>query len=176
MDNSKSANYTLPLKGLSARPWNIQTIHDALKKCRGDRQTTRNLCIQARQMTDALMECFREELDKIPSLNPNKRENLISDVEKYIQELFKWLQNGQDKEDLDLVEHERLTSEYTFLVNRLRDLQQSAETRQIHNTASGEADLPNSIPAKIWAMLCKLYEITLKVIIDAILDRFWPKP
>lgn len=35
----------------------------------------------------------------------------------------------------------------------------------------GEADLPNSIPAKIWAMLCKLYEITLKVIVDAILDR-----
>jgi len=39
-----------------------------------------------------------------------------------------------------------------------------------------KADLPNSIPAKIWAMLCKLYEITLKVIVDAILDRFWPKP
>ena len=41
---------------------------------------------------------------------------------------------------------------------------------------SGKADLPNSIPTKIWAMLCKLYEITLKVIADAILDRFWPKP
>jgi hypothetical protein len=34
----------------------------------------------------------------------------------------------------------------------------------------------NSIPAKIWAMLCKLYEITLKVIVDAVLDRMWPKP
>lgn len=34
----------------------------------------------------------------------------------------------------------------------------------------------NSIPAKTWAMLCKLYEITLKVMIDAVLDRIWPKP
>lgn len=42
--------------------------------------------------------------------------------------------------------------------------------------SSSKADLPNSIPAKIWAMLCKLYEITLKAIVDAILDRFWPKP
>jgi ribosomal protein L17 len=42
--------------------------------------------------------------------------------------------------------------------------------------SGGKADLPNSIPAKIWAMLCKLYEISLKVIVDAILDRFWPKP
>ena len=33
----------------------------------------------------------------------------------------------------------------------------------------------NSIPAKIWALPCKLYEITLKVIVDAVLDRMWPK-
>jgi hypothetical protein len=65
MDNSKSAKFTLPLKALSARPWNIQTIYDILKKCRGDRQAERNLYMQARQWMTNLYKWFEGELDKI---------------------------------------------------------------------------------------------------------------
>jgi len=140
MDNSKSTNYTLPLKALGARPWNFQTVYDALKKCRGDRQATKDLCTAARQMTGELTKYFRDELDKIPLLNPDKRESLLSDVDNYIQRLFKWLQDGQDKEEGPCpIEHEGLTSMHTSLLNRLRDLQQSAETGQ-EKGGQGETD------------------------------------
>ncbi len=136
MDNSKSAKFMLPLKGLSARPCNFQVIHDARKKCRGDFRTESNLSIQARQMTDDLKECFREELDKIPSLNPDKRESLISDVDKYIQSLFKLLGDGKDKDHLDFNERDRLTSEHASLVDRLKALQKSADTQEIKTKQS----------------------------------------
>lgn len=126
MDNSKSAKFMLPPKALSARPRNFQVIHDVRKKCRGNFRAESNLSIQARQMTDALKEYFREELDKIPSLNPGKRESLISDVDKYIQSLFKWLGDGKDKDHLDFNERDRLTSEHASLFDRLKALQESA--------------------------------------------------
>ena len=123
MNKNKQTNYTLPIKGLSGRPWNIQTIYDALKKCKGDPQAESDLNIQMRQMLDNLYECFEEELDNILSLNPDERKNLLSDVHKYRQKVFEWVKDGKDKSDLDKTERERLVSEYEFLVKRLRDLQ-----------------------------------------------------
>lgn len=138
---------SLPLKCLSARPCDFQTIHDARKKCWDDFRAQSNFSIQARQMTDALKACFREELDKIPSLDPDKQENLISDVDKYIQSLFKWLEDGKGEDHLDFVRRERLTSEHTSLVDRLRYLLQLAETDQgVKPKGSKERDKPGPKP------------------------------
>jgi hypothetical protein len=67
---------------------------------------------------------------------------------------------------------QKLIDELEYVINEA----EKAAGQKLTEGSGGKADLPNSIPTKIWAMLCKLYEITLKVIADAILDRFWPKP
>ena len=124
MDKNKSTKYTLPTKALSARPCNFQTIHDARKKCQGNFRVGSNLSIQARQMTDDFREWVIEELDNIPALNPDDRKRLIGDVDKYVQSLFKMLMDGKGKEHLNFDERERLTSEYTSLIDRVRALHQ----------------------------------------------------
>jgi len=81
-------------------------------------------------MTDALYECFEEELAKIPSLDTNERNILLRDVEEYIQRLFNMLSEGKGNRHLCFDERESLTSKYTSLVKRLRYLQRSARTEQ----------------------------------------------
>lgn len=126
MYSSKQTKYTLPIKGLGGRAWNIQTIHDAIKKCRSDFRTESNLYMQARQWTTALDECFEEELDTIPSLSSEERKSLLEDVHKYNQRLLEWLKKGKGKKFLDFAEREILGTEYENLVKRLGDLKKSA--------------------------------------------------
>jgi len=173
MDNSKPTNYTLPLKSFGARPWNIQTIYDAIKKCRGNRQAESDLNMQVRQMTTNLYEYFEEELDNILSLSPDERKIFLGDVQRYIQKLFEWLKDGKGKDDLDLTERERLTSEYTFLVKRLRDLQQSAEMGRDTTPAKRWEIWPciKRIPRWIYAKISHLIgTIIVGIIITVVID------
>ena len=48
------------------------------------------------------------------------------------------------------------------------------EKLQNNLASGGKTDLPNEKPAGTWYW--KLYEITLKVVVDAVMERFWPKP
>ena len=122
--------------------------------------------MQARQMATALCECFREELAKIPSLDTNERSLLLREVDDYNQRLFKWLQDGKDNEDLDSVEHESLTLEYTSLVKRLRDLQRSARTEQ---------DIAPTKRQRIWTgikgFVKEAYRITIKSFFDSAMNK-----
>lgn len=126
-----------------ARPTNFQTIHDAIKKCRGDFRAERNLYMTARQLTTDLNECFEEELSNIPSLSPDEQKDLLSDVHKYNQRLLELLKDGKDEVNLDFAESEILTSEHISLVKRLRDLQKSAgKTAQKNPAGKNSSDTP----------------------------------
>jgi len=112
-------------KGLAARPWNIQTIHDALKRCKNNPQSQSDLFMQAGQMATDFFEYVKEELEKIPSLNPEERKELVQKVNAYNQRLFEWLRDGHDKESLDFEERVGLTLEYSAIIEQLEYLQKS---------------------------------------------------
>lgn len=139
-----------------ARPTNVQTIHDAIKKCRGNRQAESDLTLQVAQWTTNLYKYFKEELDNIPLLSPDERKNLLGNVHRYNQRLFEWFNDGNGKDDLDIRKRASLISEHTSLVERLRDLQQStpADAKEDMKTVKEIAEAFNRTPSCI-SQLCK---------------------
>jgi hypothetical protein len=65
------------------------------------------------------------------------------------------------------------------LAQELRSIVQNAKSPEEDGhlkstTSGGNADSPNEKTSGAWYW--RLYETTLKVLVDAVLERFWPKP
>jgi hypothetical protein len=61
-----------------------------------------------------------------------------------------------------------------YLLKEKAAAETDAKNKQIPKTDNGKVSLPNGKPTGTWYW--KLYETTLKVFVDAVLERFWPKP
>lgn len=156
----------------------LQPKWEQAKAKRWDELTDDERREQAKEQAEAEREDIREqELFKIKqvfqtiidSKSDDPNSNLFTTAEELLEFVVKY---ESEPSSVSNYEWNRFESVLLTRFESLFKAEIKVEQEQSDREAGTEQ---NNIFAKIWAMFCKLYEITLRVIVDAFLDRWRPK-